>query len=264
MRAFQQLVRAASLEFVRDRLIGLSSITMFIVYLTVYAAITIAFAGRGEAGAPNLLRECIGFLIVIGVLSISTIGVAVPIVAARERGTLKLLATKPVSTGAYLLSFLPSRLVVIAAELVIIMGIAVVCGFTTTPNWWRFAVSVTLGTAMCFAFGLLFATRSRNALATQHAAVTLTLLVVGLSGGVYPVRAMPEWVQWIANVLPPAWFASATAADLNGAIPLIPVPILWALMLAATALMAWLSHARFAWDKRIPATPIRHPEGATA
>ena len=200
----------------------------------------------------DLLKENLGIVVLLGVASVAFIGATVPIVAMREQGLLRLMGTTPLRRSTFLLAQLPARLVVTLTVVATTTGIAIWRKYVDGLDVFTLGKSSLIGTAMLFSFALLFATRSRNAVAMQEGMVMLTILLVFASGGLLPASIVPEPLQFVLNCLPTTWFAAATSASLAGAEPFLPIPVLWALMLACTAIVAVIAARLFVWDQFEP------------
>lgn len=208
------------------------------------------------------LRQFLGVAAMTGIASIAFIGTAVPLVAMRERGLMRLLGTTPLRRSTFLAAQLPSRVAIAFAEVAIVVAIAVWRGYVDGLNVLSFAVTCVLGTAMLFAIAVLCATRARNAEATQQGMAMLTIMLVFVSGGLLPPGLLPEFVQLAMNVVPTSWLASAAAADLTGAETFLPVPVLWGLMALAAGVAAAAAAWLFQWDQaegpRSRTTAVQH------
>lgn len=213
-----------------------------------------AIAVMDDSGDVKLdpLRFYLGVAALTGIASAVFIGLTVPLVGMRERGMLRLFGTTPLRRSTFLLAQVPARLVVVLAEVVIVVAIAVWRRYVDGIDVLSLAVTVVLGSAMLFALALVFAGRSRNAEATQQSMVMITLLLVFASGGIIPPGVLPGIVQVAMNALPTTWFVAALDADLTGAEPFVPVPVLWLLMALGACGALVLASRRFEWDQSEP------------
>ena len=129
-----------------------------------------------------------------------------------------------------------------------VLGLALFFGRVDALDAVRFVGTVLIGSVMLLAFGFLFAARARNAeLATQLTGF-VPVVVLATSGTAFPPEVYPDAVWTVFQLLPTTWFMQSVNADLNGATPFLPEPVLWALM-AAVAIAATVVAARvFVWD----------------
>lgn len=256
MKTWSALALASWREFWREPLVAISAATLFVTYLAVYAGITFAFAVSSDSAAPSdLLHDNMGLLTVVGLLGITLVGTSVPLVAQRGRGLLRLLGTTPTSRVMFLSAQLPPRIVLIVVELAIVIAIAHARGYTSGIHPLRFAITVLIGSALCFSVAILVASRARNAPAVQNNAVAIVLGSVMISGGVFPVTEFPRWMEVATQFLPTTWLAAALEVDLTNQTPFLPLTLLWALMLALGIVTFVVAARRFCWDDRTIASP---------
>lgn len=198
------------------------------------------------------LRTFLGVVALTGFASVAFIGTTVPLVGMRERGLLRLFGTTPLPRVTFLLAQVPARLGVILVEIAIVIAIAAWRRYVDGIDLLSLCVTLALGSAMLFAFALIFAARSRNAEATQQSMATLVLMLVFTSGGVLPPEILPSFLQIIMNALPSTWFAVAVNADLTGAAAFLPVPVLWVLMGVCACVGLLVAARLFEWDQSEP------------
>lgn len=195
------------------------------------------------------LQENLGIVVLVGVASVAFIGTTVPLVAMRERGLLRLLGVTPLRRSTFLLAQLPLRALVAVSILSVTAGVAIWRRYVDGVDLLALGITFLLGAAMLFAVALVFASRSRNAEATQQTMVMVTLGLVFASGGLLPQSILPVVAQVAMNCLPTTWFAVAAGASLTGAEPFLPVPVLWVLMSLVTVVAALLAVRWFEWDQ---------------
>lgn len=198
------------------------------------------------------LRTFLGVVALTGFASVAFIGTTVPLVGMRERGLLRLFGTTPLPRVTFLLAQVPARLAVVLVEIAIVIAIAAWRRYVDGIDLLSLGVTLALGSAMLFAFSLIFAARSRNAEATQQSMATLVLMLVFTSGGVLPPDILPSFLQIIMNALPSTWFAVAVNADLTGAAAFLPVPVLWVLMGVCACVGLLVAARLFEWDQSEP------------
>ncbi|MCB7136946.1 ABC transporter permease [Cellulosimicrobium marinum] len=212
--SFVELSVVNGRHLVRDPRTGLATVFVFAFYLVVVFVLDATFADG--AAQVDLVRLNLGTALGVGLMSIAFLGTAVPLVALRERGTLRLLGTTPVPRGLFLLSMLPVRVVLAAGEGLVVLVIAAAAGYTGGAGAGRLAVTMILGIAMLFALALLFAARARSAETAQQAMATLPLLLIAPGGGIIPVGLLPDAVQVVCNAIPTTWLIAALGVDLAG------------------------------------------------
>lgn len=197
----------------------------------------------------DILQQNLAPAIGIGFMAIVFVGTAVPLVGSRERGLLRLLGTTPVRSSTFILSLIPARSVVAIVEIAVVLIIAVSRSYVDAGMLWRLTISLVLGLAMLFPLAFLLAARARNAANMQQLMVALTMLLVGIGGGIFPTQAIPVPIQVIFSALPTTWMIQAIGIDLAGVEPLLNVYVLWVLMATCAATALLLAARIFSWDR---------------
>ena len=197
----------------------------------------------------DLFRSNLAATLMMGYAGVAFLGTSVPLVALRRRGTLRLLGTTPLRRMTFILAQTPIRFGIGAVQAAIVILLAVGYGYVGGAHLLRLIVTLLLGLALFFALGYLLASRSRNPdLITQISGV-LPVIVLFLSGSVFPMYILPDWVQHAITFLPTTWFVQAASADLVGSDPFLNVYVLWAMMATATILLTLLASKLFKWDR---------------
>lgn len=212
--------------------------------------------GRDGEPAPDFLRLNLATALLSATAAIALIGTTVPLVAARERGMLRLLGTTPLPRWLFLASRLPARLALLAVCAVGVTAIGLARRYTEVTALPRLAVTVLCAAVMLFGVAALCAARARNAEASQQLMSGITLALVFSAGAVLPAFMLPAPVRVATGLLPGGWVAEAASADLAAIPPLLPVPAYWALMLATGTICFVLAARCFLWD----AAPTRNTQ----
>ncbi|MCW4458809.1 ABC transporter permease [Microbacterium sp. MPKO10] len=197
----------------------------------------------------DFLRHNLGTALALGFMAIAFIGTAVPLVSMRERGILRLFGTTPLPRASLLASQLPIKMVLGLAEAALVIGIALSLNYVDAIHTGRLFLTMLLSLTMLLAFGLLFATRSRSAEATQQTMAMLPILLIAPAGGVFPLDDLPTFLIVICNMFPTTWVVAAISADIADIEAFTSLPILWLLMLAVSAVVFFVASRRFQWDQ---------------
>ncbi len=111
-----------------------------------------------------------------------------------------------------------------------------------------------IGVSFAFAllastFGLLIAALGRTPEATRGIAILATLLLVMLGGAWVPTFVFPEWLQSATLAVPTRWAVDGLDAMTWRGLGLDAALAPIAAMLACSAVFAWISMKRFAWEE---------------
>jgi len=204
-----------------------------------------------STGGPetDIFRVNLATVLVMGFMVIAFMGTSVPLVALRQRGTLRLLGTTPVRRLTFIVSQSPVRFLLGVAEAVVIVVVAWTQGYVESLNVMRLAVTLLLGLGMLFAFAYLLASRARNAELITQITGFLPVIVIFTAGTAFPMDGLPEFFRFVTYCVPSTWFMQAASADIAGTEPFISVYVLWALMAAVGAGVALLAAKLFTWDQ---------------
>ncbi|MGI5167938.1 ABC transporter permease [Spirillospora sp. CA-253888] len=234
--------RAEYLQFARDRrelLTGPVGATVSLVAL-------VAWQGHGTVpgtGASKAVLMTAGF-VAYCVFSTALMNLALGITADREEGALLRLRTLPGGMTAYLVGRTVSVLGQIATYVALMLAAGLAFTELTLPtapgDWLTLAWVLALGTLSVAPIGAALGAVVRDA---RNAAAALSLAMMGLmiiSGVLFPITAMPQPVQWVAQAFPLYWQGlglrsvflpdSMLAAEIGGS---------WRLWEAAGVMSAW-------------------------
>ncbi|MEE6273199.1 ABC transporter permease [Georgenia sp. MJ206] len=189
-----------------------------------------------------------------GVLALAAVSTgftsqAIAVAFDRRWGVLRLLATTPLGPRGLLLGKLGAVLAVLAVQVVVLSGVALGLG-------WRPAVGDALAAAPAAAVLLLLGAGAFTALgmlvggtlrpeAVLALANTLWVLLVAGGGVVLPLTSLPGWLGAVV-----AWLPSGALGEgmrdvaTGGGMPWLAAAVL----LAWTALLAWLAGRAFRWE----------------
>ena len=186
-------------------------------------------------GRPFMVAGTFGF-----VLSFLTVLItAVSIVNERLQGTFDQLQLTPATTVEILLGKLLPMGAVFSIDVVLMVAVAgLVLGVWPVANLPFFLVVAVGYVAMSLSLGLIISATSATAGEAVQKTVMFSIPLVQLSGFAFPIRNMPQPIQWLTEALPATHFIRVTrAVYLRGAGPLELWPELLALALFGVALV---------------------------
>ncbi|MCG6989290.1 MAG: ABC transporter permease [Gemmatimonadetes bacterium] len=142
-------------------------------------------------------------LLGLNLMSTGMWGLGYAVVDARRRKLMKRLLASPMRRSQYLLSFIAARLVILAPEVIVLLGFAALAfGVPVRGSILSLAVVVVLG-AMCFAgLGLLTASRAQTVEAVSGLMNLVMLPMWVLSGVFFSSAKFPAAMQPFIRVLP--------------------------------------------------------------
>ena len=140
-------------------------------------------------------------VLTVAVMSSAFTGLAIATGFERRYGVLRRLAVTPLPRSALLLGKAIAVLVVEAVQLLLILGVGVLLGWSGSANWPGVVLLVLVGTAAFAGLGMLMAGTIR-AEATLAAANLIYVLLLVAGASVVPVERYPEAVQPLLGALP--------------------------------------------------------------
>ncbi|KOX28818.1 ABC transporter [Saccharothrix sp. NRRL B-16348] len=198
----------------------------------------VSFGQTGFSVGALALPSILGMNAAMAMVTMSQL-----LTADREDGTL--LRAKATPNG--MLGYLVGKLVSVAGGLVIdlsiflIPGVFLVSGLVTgsLDAWLTLAWVLALGMLAALPIGAVLG--SVFATARGQGLLMLPILaMIGISGVFYPVTALPEWVQWVAQVFPVYWLGlGMRSALLPDAAVAVEIGESWRHLETVGVLTAW-------------------------
>lgn len=216
-------------------------ITMIVpVVLLVFLGL-IGLAPDGYARPVDFLLPS---MLVLAVMSTGLVGLSIRTAYERSYGVLKRLGSTPLTRGSLLLAKINSVILVTLAQIIILIGIAVL-GFGWWPegNLLLAALVLIIGTATFSGLGLLLAgvLRAETTLASAN---TIYIFLLLFGGIIWPADRLPGGIATVAELLPSSAFATALREIMTaGGTSLTPIVILsvWGIagILVASRTFRW-------------------------
>lgn len=218
----------------------------FSVFMAV-AFVVVRFMQRGRTVertslslAMATLPSVLGLMIVQGALT----GAAGSLTLEREDGTLLRARTIPHEVIGYLVgrSLSVSLVAVLGMVVVLVPGLIVVPELASTgiTGWVTLACVVVLGLLATLPWGAIIGSMAKSPQALFGLVMLPIIILTANSGIVYPISAMPGWLQRVAQAFPMYWMGlgmrsallpdSAAAAEIAGS---------WRHLQTVGVLVAW-------------------------
>lgn len=225
-----------------------SGLTATIILLSFAAMLSIFLTIDLLSHSGDSLRKSLGVVSAMGMASIAFTGTSVPLVTYRERGTMSLLRSTPLSRIAFLCGQVPVRAMIAFAELVIISLVIVALGERDLWHIASLAVTSLIGFLMFMSLGFLLGARGANSDFTMQVSLIFPILVIFTSGIGIPLDALPLWANSLVDALPTTWFMDALNSW-TGVERGLPLPINWILMITVAILSTLLAAVTFDWGR---------------
>jgi len=190
------------LRFVRDRTRIIASLGQPLLFLFVFGeGLSPAMSGLG-GGQFDFTAFLFPGIIAMAVL-FTAIFSAVSIVWDREFGFLKEVLVAPISRTAVALGKVAGGSTVAMFQGVIILFLAPLVGVSLSPAQIIVLIALMLLTAATMtSLGVLIAARMRSMEGFQMMINFVLMPMFFLSGALFPLRGVPLWMEWLANINP--------------------------------------------------------------
>ena len=181
------------------------------------------------------------------------VGLVIGLTIMRENGQLKRLRGTPLPPWAFFTGQTASRLVLVAVEAVLVLGLGRLLFHVSLPPsataWASFALVVLLGAATFTAVGVAYTRLVGNADSAPALANAAYLPLLFLSGAWFPIAGLPHWLRSIADAFPLApMLDGMRQALIFGHGPAAIWPDLWKL-LAWLAVGLLVALRTFRWER---------------
>jgi ABC-2 type transport system permease protein len=207
-----------------------------------------AFGTGGGSSAGTPVDRMLPGSMSLAIIAASLVSLAISTGFERQYGVIKRLGGSPAGASAVIAAKTMSVVVVEAAQLVLLVGIATVAlGWVAGPgaSLPLVAAGLVAGTVAFAGLGLLMAGTLR-AEATLALANLLFLVSLVLGGIVLPLERLPGAVTSVAEVLPPAALTRTLAIGLGSVPGDATEPLV--LLVGWAVLFAVLAARWFRWD----------------
>ena len=195
-------------SFWRNRSGAFFTILLPVMFLVFFGAINrdgtvqLARTARRSSYTTFFAPGMLGMAIMAGTF----VGLVIGLTIMRDNGQLKRLRGTPLPPWAFFGGQVASRLVLVAVEAVLVLGLGRLLFHVSLPPsataWASFALVVLLGTATFTAVGVAYTRLVANADSAPALANAAYLPLLFLSGAWFPIAGLPHWLASLANTFP--------------------------------------------------------------
>ncbi|EWM12630.1 ABC transporter permease, partial [Kutzneria sp. 744] len=188
--------------------------TPLVVFMVVIAFLRyVPLSGSTVSLGAVILSGVLGSSLCSSGLTLMTAALA----ADREDGTLLRAKALPDGMPAYLTGKTLVASVFALFSVVVMLAYALLLfddvASRGVDGWLKFGLVVVLGLLATLPIGAVLGSLFPNARVATVIAIPL-LLLTGVSGILFPITVLPEWVQWIAQVFPMYWLGLGVRSSL--------------------------------------------------
>ncbi len=165
--------------------------------------------GRRKQIPSGFEQSVPGILVMFTLIVMLTSG-AVALIAERDQGLLKRMASTPMSRGEVFAGKWLGRLTIGLVQIVFAMIAAkILFRMNWGPNWPMVLVVLLAWAAVCASIGMGLGTLARTDGQAIGLGVLASNVLAALGGCWWPVEITPPWMQTVANALPTGWAMNA-------------------------------------------------------
>jgi len=147
----------------------------------------------------NIVPALLGVILTMTMVIIN----ALAMTREKERGTMENLLSTPVRPLEVMLGKIIPYIVIGYTQILLVLLLAkYVFGITPAGSVWLLMVVSLFFAAANLAVGLTISTVARNQIQAGQMSFFFFLPSLLLSGFMFPFRGMPDWAQWLGNLLP--------------------------------------------------------------
>lgn len=190
----------------------------------------------------NVVPGLMGVILTMTLVMMTAIGIT----RERERGTLENLLATPVRPLEVMIGkIVPYVLIGYTQVLLIFAAARVLFDVPMAGNFVLLSAAILVFIIATLGVGFTFSTIARSQMQSMQMTMFYFLPNILLSGFMFPFRGMPEWAQWIGEVLPLTHFLRIVrAVMLKGAGAADILPQLWP-MFAFIVVVSLIAMARY-------------------
>jgi ABC-2 type transport system permease protein len=195
-------------SFWRNRTGALFTTLLPVMFLVLFGSINRNGTVALDAHGPQISYTTFftpGMLAMAAMASTFT-SLVIGLTVMRDNGQLKRLRGTPLPPWAFFVGQVVSRLVLIAIEAVVVLGLGRLLFHVSLPPspsaWATFALVVLLGAATFTAVGIAYTRLVANADSAPALVQATFLPLLFLSGAWFPLSGLPHWLASLANAFP--------------------------------------------------------------
>jgi ABC-2 type transport system permease protein len=169
---------------------------------------------------------------------------ALSIVREKEAGTMEQVRMAPIDTFSFIIGkTIPYFLISMTSAALIVLASMVLFGLPMRGNWFALLIALSLFIVGALGTGLLISTIAESQQVAFQMALLISLLpTIMLSGFIFPISSMPQFLQVVTHVVPARYFLIALRGIvLKGAALSHLIPQLIAMAIYAAAMLGLAS-----------------------
>lgn len=223
------------------------------VGLALQSVLWVVLFGIGMQGmVPQVEGSNYMSFVLPGIIALAALGGAAGggmlLLDERLRGITKEYLVAPISRLSILVGNAASTATkaLIQAAIMLAVGLLMGARLGANPLGWLGAAVLVVVFALGFAgLALAVAAQSRSIMGYHGMIFLFNIPLLFASNALYPLRVLPNWMQWVVLLNPTTYLIDAVRALAFDAAPTLPLALSVGVILLFTALAIWLALASF-------------------
>jgi len=265
MRSTLTMFRTSLLSIVRDRQTLVGAMMFPTIFLLAFAAFDIQLTDDG-LGAEGTGVDYFDF-VVPGILAMASVQFSVfwtsgSYARMGETKVLRRLEATPIPRSSFLAGQVMARLLVVAAQAALVIGIGTLLGANIAGNPLWMIVLTVVAAATFLSLGFAIGARASNVDSANMLSGMTVMPLVFLSGAWFPISGLPGWLETVMEALPlaPLMEAMRTIAISGGSLADVGPELLqvaaWVPVTFAIAIVALRPKQARARRAKAPKVPV--------
>ena len=215
MNATIKMFRASLKSIIRDRQSVVGALMFPLIFLLAFSAFDINLTGDGigtDGGGIDYIDFVLPGILSMAALQFSVFWTSGSYARMGETGVLRRLQATPISMSSFLAGQVLARLLVVAAQASIVIGVGVLLGATVTGNFAWLILLAMIASAVFLSLGFAIGAKASGVDSAGMMSGMAVMPLVFLSGAWFPIGTLPGWLQSVVEWLPLAPLMDAMRA----------------------------------------------------
>lgn len=155
-------------------------------------------------------------LVALSIMQLSVFSVAFVFVDYKQKGILKRIIATPVKPYQFVAANIITRLIVAVIQAVFFIALGIVLfNVQVIGSYWLVLLIILIGATMFLGLGFAISGLAKSIDAVPVLANLIVFPMLFLGGVFFAIENMPQWLQYIAKLLPLTYFSTALRDVMN-------------------------------------------------
>lgn len=205
MRSTLTMFRASLVSIVRDRQTLIGAMIFPTIFLLAFAAFDIQLTDQGigaQGGGIDYFDFVLPGILAMASVQFSVFWTSGSYARMGETKVLRRLEATPIPQSAFLAGQVMARLVVVAAQAAIVVGIGMLLGASIVGSPASLVVLTVVAASVFMSVGFAIGAIASNVDSANMLAGMTVMPLIFLSGAWFPIDGLPGWLETVMERLP--------------------------------------------------------------